>query len=124
MADIHDRIKEVRETLGFSQAAFGKKLAVERSTISLIERRQRNVTERMIRDVCREFNINYDWLTEGKGEMISDIDDDLGVILDQLLVHESDFAKRIFRAFLKMDQADWEALERVVNIIKKEPAQK
>lgn len=118
-----ERLIKVREYHKLSQEEFGKRIGVSRFSVSNYESGKRNLTDRVVRDICREFNINYDWLTEGEGEMISDIDDDLGVILDQLLVHESDFSKRIFRAFLKMDQADWEALERVVNIIKKEPAQ-
>ena len=118
-----ERLIKIREHHKLSQEEFGKRIGVSRFSISNYESGKRNLTDRVVRDICREFNINYEWLTEGEGEMLSDIDDDLGVILDQLLVHESDFAKRIFRAFLKMDQSDWEALERVVNIIKKEPAQ-
>lgn len=70
--DINDRVKFLRESLGLSQEAFGKKISLERSTISLIERHQRKATDRVIADICREFIVNEEWLREGIGEMFKE----------------------------------------------------
>ena len=67
--DIGDRIKVVRDKFELSQAEFGEKLSLERSAVSLMERGLRNVTERTIKDICREFNISLIWLKEGIGDM-------------------------------------------------------
>ena len=69
MKSINDRLKQLRESLGLSQAAFGQKIGLERSSMSAIEHNQRKLTPRSIRDVCREYNVSEEWLTTGNGEM-------------------------------------------------------
>lgn len=64
---IEDRILMIREKLELSQEEFGERIGVTKSTISLLERKLRNPSERVIRDICREFNINEEWLRNGKG---------------------------------------------------------
>lgn len=64
---IEDRILMVREKLELSQEEFGERIGVTKSTISLLERKLRNPSERVIRDICREFNINEDWFRNGTG---------------------------------------------------------
>lgn len=72
--NINDRIKFLRNTLGLSQESFGKSILLERSTISLIERHQRNVTDRIFNDICREFSVNEEWLRTGEGEVFVEPD--------------------------------------------------
>ena len=64
---IEDRILVIREKLELSQEEFGERIGVTKSTISLLERKLRNPSERVIRDICREFNINEEWLRNGVG---------------------------------------------------------
>lgn len=64
---IEDRILAIREKLELSQEEFGERIGVTKSTISLLERKLRNPSERVIRDICREFNINEEWLRNGVG---------------------------------------------------------
>ena len=42
----------------------------------LLESGGRNITEQVIKSICREFNVDYIWLTTGDGEMFVDTDDD------------------------------------------------
>ena len=61
-----------------SQEEFGKRIGIEsRAHISALENGNRNITDRIIRDVCREFNINEDWIRNGNlpMEKHSDIDE-------------------------------------------------
>lgn len=66
-----ERIKELRKILGLSQDAFGKKLGVTGTAVSRIEKGERALTEQMALSICREFRVNYFWLTEGKGEIFT-----------------------------------------------------
>lgn len=116
--EIRDRIKMVREheNVDLSQAGFGNKLSVERSAISLIERKRRNATERMIKDICREFNVNEDWLRFGIGDMFKSIseEDEIGEILTDLLVDVDDsvykFIKSLLRTYKKLDDKSKEVI--------------
>lgn len=65
--EIRDRIALVRETAAKSQEEFGSILGVTKSTISLLETKKREPSERLVRDICREFKINENWLRTGDG---------------------------------------------------------
>ncbi|MDE5757656.1 MAG: helix-turn-helix domain-containing protein [Allobaculum sp.] len=69
----NERVREVRKSQNLTLETFGTRLGVGRAAISNIERGQRNVTEQMRKAICREFNINYNWLVYGEGEMISNL---------------------------------------------------
>ena len=71
--DIHDRIKHLREYLKLSTRAFGKSLGLSGSIISNIENKRRNLTERTAKDICREYNINPEWLINGTEPMVLDV---------------------------------------------------
>lgn len=62
-----ERVKEVRKAQNMTLEEFGKRLNVTKVTMSNIERGHRGLTERMLKDICREFNVNEDWLRTGTG---------------------------------------------------------
>lgn len=64
-----ERIKEIRKSLGLTLEKFGDRLGVGKTAVSKIEHEQCTLTEQMKKSVCREFNVNYDWLEYGDGEM-------------------------------------------------------
>jgi transcriptional regulator with XRE-family HTH domain len=97
----------VRENLKLTQSKFANKLSLERSTVSLIERHRRNVTERTIKDICREFNVNEKWLRTGEGTMFNEIppDDELSQYLGELLKPDdkNEFIKKIVLTYMRLD---------------------
>lgn len=66
-----NRIRELRKKLNLTLEKFGKPLGVGKTAISKIENDERNLTEQMALSICREYNVNYLWLTEGKGDMFT-----------------------------------------------------
>ena len=66
---LNKRVKELRAALKLSAEKFGSRVGVTRSAISRIENGVVNVTEQMILAICREFNVNEEWLRSGKGDM-------------------------------------------------------
>lgn len=65
-----ERVKAVRKNLQLTLDKFGEKLGVTKQTISRIENGVNNLTEQMAKSICREFNVDYTWLTTGKGDDI------------------------------------------------------
>ena len=76
-----ERIKTIRKTLGLTLEKFGEKLGVTKVAISNIEKENRNLTEQMALAICREYNVNYDYLMAGDGEMFDNLPE---TILDEL----------------------------------------
>lgn len=68
-----ERVKEIRKSLNLTMEVFGQKVGVKKSAISKIEKGEVNVTDQMKKLICREFNVSYDWLEYGTGEMYSDL---------------------------------------------------
>ena len=78
-----ERVKEIRKSLGLTLEKFGEKLGVKKGAISAIENNNRNLTEQMAKSICREYNVNYDFLTYGDGEMFDDLPQ---TVIDELCV--------------------------------------
>lgn len=70
---MNERLKEIRSSLGHSQEKFGKVLGVTNTAISGYESGRRNLTDQMIISICREFNVNEEWLRYGTGEMFIEL---------------------------------------------------
>lgn len=69
------RIKLLRKELGLSQEAFGSKIGSTRDAIAAYERGV-TIKEPIIKLICRTFNVDYFWLTEGIGKMFAEIKKD------------------------------------------------
>ena len=66
---MNERIKELRKTLGFTQQEFADKIGVKRNTVATYEMGRSVPSDSAISLICREFNVNEDWLRNGNGEM-------------------------------------------------------
>lgn len=67
---MHERIRKLRKTLELTQQEFGKRIGMKRNSIALIEG-GRNTSEQTIFAICREFNVNEEWLRTGNGRMFN-----------------------------------------------------
>lgn len=120
---MNERIKELRAALGLSTEKFGARVGVTRSAISRIENGVVNVTEQMQKSVCREFNVNQEWLRNGTGEMFNTLsqDEELAYIVGQALPRADDFVKDTFVALGRLSQEftpdDWNVVKRFVDAL-------
>lgn len=109
-----ERIREVRNTLGLTLEKFGDRLGVTKVAISNIEKGNRNLTEQMTKAICREFNVDYMWLTTGDGEMFIDNDDDFIERIDRIMAGEDEARKNLFKFMLELSVDDIAALDRLM----------
>jgi transcriptional regulator with XRE-family HTH domain len=114
-----ERVREVRKTLGLTLEKFGEKLGIQKSAISKIERGDTNLTDANIKLICREFNVDYIWLTTGEGEMFVESDDDFIERIDRIMQSEGDARKNLFKALLYASDEDVEALARIIDLCAK-----
>ena len=95
-----ERVKAIRKELGLTLEKFGEKVGVGKTAISRIENGSNGLTEQMAKSICREFDVDYFWLTEGKGEMFIEKTDE---IIDQVAEEYklSDIDKAIVKAYVE-----------------------
>lgn len=105
-----ERVREVRKALSLTLEKFGEKLGVGKTAISKIEKEERSLTEQMTKAICREFNVNYEWLTAEEGEMFSDLPQ---TVLDELCQQYDldDLDRSLIEEYLKLDAADRKVLK-------------
>lgn len=110
----NERVKEVRKALGLTLEKFGERIGVTRGSMSNIENGNRNLTEQMTKSICREFSVDYIWLTTGEGEMFIDTDDDFLERIDRIMAGEDDARKNLFKFMLELSDEDIAALDRLM----------
>ena len=110
-----ERVKELRKNLGLTLEKFGEKLGVTKTTISRIEKSERSLTEQMTKSICREFNVDYIWLTTGLGEMFVSTDETFLEKIDQIMAGENEFHRDLIKLAVNLDIKELEALESMMN---------
>lgn len=66
---VNERIKELRKALGLTQQKFADAIGVRQNTVAQYEIGRNQPIDTVITLICREFNVNEEWLRNGKGEM-------------------------------------------------------
>jgi transcriptional regulator with XRE-family HTH domain len=96
-----ERIKVIRKELGLTLEKFGEKLGVTKTTISRIEKGVNNLTDQMARSICREYNVDYDYLMYGEGDMFTDLPK---TIVDELCMQFDldDFDRAVVEMYLDL----------------------
>ena len=110
---MNERIRDIRKALGLTLERFGEALGVGKTTISKLENGERNLTERMFKDICREFDVNEEWLRTGEGEMFKELSgsEKIAVFLaDVLKDEEPSFRKQLIEALAELDSSEWDVI--------------
>lgn len=107
---MNKRLKELRKLLNLSQEEFGNKLGVTKATISRLESGVNSLTEQMLKSICREYNVNYLWLTEGTGDMFMGVPE---TIIDELVVQYdlNDVETEILKNYLTLTKEQREVVQ-------------
>lgn len=120
-----NRIKQIRKECCLTQTEFGEKIGVRGNTITNYENGLRNPSEAIIRAICREFNVNEDWLRTGKGEMFRKVDrkTELASFFGELSSSPVDFRHRLVAVLSRLDESEWELVEKMAKKLMEEMRQ-
>lgn len=113
---MNDRIKKIRKELDLTQQKFGERIGVKGNTIAQYESGRNEPIDAVISLICREFNVNEEWLRYGTGEMFVEIDRENQLMMwaAKILKDESDsFKRRFVKMLMDLDEGDWETLEKI-----------
>lgn len=92
---LNKRLYELRRIKKLSQKEFGEGINLSQNHISSIEKGVRNITPRILDDICRVYNVNKDWLIDGKGEMFDNTLDSYNI--------EDEEIKEFMEMYLQLD---------------------
>lgn len=99
---IGERIKAVRTDKKLTLEKFGEKIGIKKSSLSQIENGKVNVTDRVIKSICREFNVNEHWLLTGEGDMFLRLsrNDEIAAYVARVMKDEDAYYQQKMLAFL------------------------
>ena len=112
---MNERIKKLRKHLDLTQQEFADRLSVKRGAIANYEIGRNEPTDAVISLICREFNVNEEWLRDGTGEMFLQMDDE-DILMEwagRVLGSDSNsFKKRFVKMLTSLTEDEWLLLER------------
>lgn len=116
MDNIADRVKYVRKELKLSQTEFGARVGVSRDVIKNIECYLVPPKELLLKQICKEYHVDYIWLTTGEGEMFLS---DTEMLIDELSADYKldELDRKIVEAYLKLSHEDRMALKKFLKSI-------
>ena len=105
---IGKRVAEIRKNAGLNQTDFASSLTMGQSALAMIETGKRDLTEKNARLICLTYNVNYDWLVNGKGEMfLPAIDEEMNYVSELLEDVDNplyEIIKSIMKTYLELDE--------------------
>ncbi len=110
-----ERLRQIFKESGKTQTEIAKKTNVTPAYIWKILNKD-NVAPRdlFIKTVCKEFNVNEDWLRLGTGEMYKEIEDELASVLSDLIEEDNPFYDLIIgimKTYRRLDDQSQDALK-------------
>lgn len=122
-----ERLKLLRKALNITQQEMADKLGLKRNTVATYEMGKASPSDRTIADICREFNVNEDWLRTGEGEMFKPLSrsETIAKFAGELMKDEDDsFRRQLVEALAQLDEKEWEVLAGIAKkLTKKDQAE-
>ena len=113
---MNERVLAIRKYFNLTQEEFGVRIGgLSRNYVWMIEKGDRIPSDRTINDICREFNVNEEWLRNGTGEMFKPRSKNQ-VITDfwaDIIKEDNTFRKDLIEALAELDEDDWEVLAKL-----------
>ncbi len=113
---VNERIKELRKALGLTQQKFADKIGVKQNTVAQYEMGRNQPIDTVITLICKEFNVNEDWLRYGDGKMFrpQNRNDELTSFMGDILKDDiPDFRTRLVSVLARLDTEEWRLLEKM-----------
>lgn len=115
--EIGTRVKKVRLRKGISQEQFGEIIGIKKAAISKIENGENSLSKGNLLAICRQFNVNKEWLINGNGEMFTpkSKEDEIRNFFENAISSESDIAKiqrKFISTLVSLDEEEWIVLDR------------
>ena len=112
---MNERIRKLRRQLDLTQQEFADRIGVKQNTVAQYEMGRNVPMDSVISLICKEFNVNEDWLRYRKGEMFIELDkeDQLMQWAGRVLGSETaSFKKNFVKMLMSLTEEEWGFLER------------
>ena len=109
------RIRQVRIQLKLTQAGFATLVGVTRDVVASWENGRVDPPEAVVRLICRDYGISYEWLKTGQEPMKVPVDMLTLEKVEQLINGDNDFIRVFFRELADLPKEGWEQINQFVD---------
>ncbi len=120
---MNERLKRLRKALDLTQQEFADRIGSKRNTIAKYETDTNVPSAAVISLICREFNVNEDWLRNGTGEIFIERtrDEKITEFIGSIqMTGEDSFKKRLISVLANLTEEQWELLADIAEKLVKE----
>lgn len=120
---MNERISILRKQTGLTQEEFGARIGgLSKNYIWMLEKGERTPSDRTVMDICREFNVNEDWLRNGTEPMFlqRSRNEELSAFFGDVLNGEPDFKHRLISVMSRLSVDQWQMLADMANMLVEE----
>ena len=120
MEAIGTRIKEIRKGAGLTLEKFGAKIGITAASLSTIENGKSNPSGQTVLMICREFNVNEDWLRDGTGEPFMQLsrEETIAEYVGRITGGQiTDIEESIIKFMAETPVEEWETLARALGCL-------
>ncbi|MEE0290473.1 MAG: helix-turn-helix transcriptional regulator [Lachnospiraceae bacterium] len=123
---MNERIKEVRKSLGLTQQEFADRIGVKRNTVATYEGGRNIPIDSVVSLICKEFNVNEEWLRTGEGEMFQDLSQGelAAKVVGEALANDNEFIQSVFISLGKLTPTEWKVVEKFITSVEEEMKKK
>lgn len=116
---LYKRIRELREKEKLSREKFAARIGVSRGVIENIEYNRVEPKDVYIQSICREFQVNEEWLRNGTGEMYSSTTEEELFVekLADLLKDDKKEVRDLVMALFKLEGKEFEIVKDMVEVL-------
>ena len=120
MSPINERIALCIEKLGIKKTHFAQRLNVSQAFVTQMTKGVSRPSDRTISDICREFNVDEEWLRTGEGEMFIKMSrkDEIAEFFAEIgKGDDDDFRDRFISALSRLNTDQWKIVEDIANTL-------
>lgn len=126
-----ERLRQLRKALDITQQEFADRIGIKRNSYANYETGRNTPIDAIILSICREFNVNEEWLRTGEGEIFEELTEQQKILkYTALLLKDKDSAianaiQTLIVTYEQLDDASKATLEKIalqyINNLKKSP---
>ncbi len=117
--NINERIKFIRNKLNITQEEMAKQIGIKQSSLSGIENNRVNVSDRVIKDICREFCVSEEWLRTEHGTIFATYTEEvsLNVIMEDIAKSDDKFVKNFLLTYWELSKDNRAVISNFIDML-------
>lgn len=119
-----ERLKKLRRSLNLTQQEFADKIGIKRNSYANYEIGRNTPIDAITLSICREFNVNEEWLRTGEGDMFIEMSEqeEIAAFVGKILRKDMDgnIRQKLIHVLSQLGEEEWLVIEKIARQIAKE----